>query len=236
MLARFPNGLLYRFVPGRVTSVDELAQPETWTAVAKRLGQWHGELPRYPVAGKPEEMPSTDLWGVMQKWIDALPSGNDAEKQQKIEVQKELEELKLSKEAGGKGLKGMDGGVGLVTGHCDLLSGNVIVLPGQEERGQREVHFIDYEYATPCERAFDIANHFAEWGGFACEYERMPTKSTRRDFIRVYLQSFHEHSKDGQNVTEEEVEQLMQEVDQFRGVPGFYWYVHPAGDDVVNEC
>jgi len=82
---------------------------------------------------------------------------------------------------------------------------------------------IDYEYATPCERAFDIANHFSEWGGFECEYERLPTRSARREFIKVYLRSFHEHRKDGITVTAEETEKLMDEVDQFRGVPGFYW-------------
>lgn len=65
--------------------------------------------------------------------------GNGEEKARKAELQRELESLQ-------KLLKGVDGGVGLVTGHCDLLSGNVIILPGEEERGgEREVHFIDYE-------------------------------------------------------------------------------------------
>lgn len=203
-------------------SVDDLSLPETWTAVAKRLGEWHGVLPTYPT-GSSAEAPAIDLWGVLQGWIDALPSSKDAEKAQKEELRLELEVLETAKSAGGYGLKGQDGGVGLVTGHCDLLHGNVIILPGKEGE-ERKVHLIDYEYSTPCERAFDIANHFAEWGGFACEYEKLPTKSTRREFIRVYLRSFHEHRKDGIEVTEGEVEALMKEVDLFRGVPGFYWY------------
>ncbi|TGZ83979.1 kinase-like protein [Ascodesmis nigricans] len=230
LLARFINGLLYRFVPGRVTSVDELAEPETYTAVAKRLGEWHGVLPRYQIGAAERE--GGDMWGVLQKWLNALPTGTDAEKQRKLELQKEVDELVLPKEQGGRGLKGMDGAVGLVTGHCDLLSGNVIILPGE---GEKKVHFIDYEYATPCERAFDIANHFSEWGGFACEYERMPTRSTRRGFIRAYLQSFHEHAKDGVKITDSEVDALLEEVDQFRGVPGLYWGIWALVQAMISQ-
>lgn len=187
--------------------------PETWGAVARRLGEWHGVLPRYHAGGK--DVPDIDLWGVLRKWIAALPAESEETKTQKLELSRELETLET-------GLKGVDGGVGLVTGHCDLLNGNVIVLPGG---GERAVHLIDYEYATPCERAFDIANHFAEWGGFECDYSKLPTRCVRREFIRVYLRSFHQHRGDGVEVQEEEVEKLMGEVDLFRGVPGFYWYV-----------
>ncbi|KAI5857978.1 kinase-like domain-containing protein [Tricharina praecox] len=224
LLARFANGLLYRFVAGRVCSVDDLAVPETWKAVAERLGEWHGVLPTTSTttdASTPDDPEANNLWGVLHKWISALPSATDAQKTQKEELRRELAAMEKPRAAGGYGFKGHDGGVGLVTGHCDLLNGNVIILPGD---GPRKVHLIDYEYATPCERAFDIANHFAEWGGFACEYEKLPTKSTRREFIRVYLQSFHQHRKDGvEEVGDDDVQKLMEEVDFFRGIPGFYW-------------
>ena len=81
-------------------------------------------------------------------------------------------------------------------------------------------------YGTPCERAFDIANHFAEWGGFECDYTLLPTRSTRKEFIRTYLQSYHAHKRSERSikkVPEEEVEELEKEVDAFRGLPGFYW-------------
>lgn len=79
-------------------------------------------------------------------------------------------------------------------------------------------------YSTPCERAFDIANHFAEWGGFDCDFNLLPTRSTRREFITAYLESFHQHRNCFRSATKEaEVDSLMAEVDLFRGVPGFYW-------------
>jgi ethanolamine kinase len=49
----------------------------------------------------------------------------------------------------------------------DLLSANVIRTNVVD--GQQNVAFIDYEYAVTCPAAFDIANHFAEWGGYECD-------------------------------------------------------------------
>lgn len=45
LLARFENGLLYRYIEGVVCTPDDLRKPEIWTATARRLGQWHGILP-----------------------------------------------------------------------------------------------------------------------------------------------------------------------------------------------
>lgn len=112
----------------------------------------------------------------------------------------------------------------LVFAHNDLLSGNVIVeprltsIPAEVET----VSFIDYEYATPSPAAFDIANHFAEWGGFDCEHQFLPTQTQRLEFIREYVRSYFAHL--GQECDEEaEVRQLFSEVDLYRAVPGFYW-------------
>lgn len=109
--------------------------------------------------------------------------------------------------------------------------------------------FIDYEYATPCPAAFDIANHFAEWGGFGCDYSVLPTRSQRRAFIEEYLANFSRYSLGRPNLEEndgsDDSEQtnvsggssdhesmlvvsesrLFKEVDLFRGIPGLYWGV-----------
>jgi ethanolamine kinase len=132
----------------------------------------------------------------------------------------------------------------LVFAHCDLLSGNVIVLPKPESanatngtNGEKHssttasepietVTFIDYEYATPSPAAFDIANHFAEWGGFDCDFSVLPTRRQRRDFIAEYVRSYFDllPPADGKSAdVDAETETLFREADVFRGVPGFYW-------------
>jgi len=90
------------------------------------------------------------------------------------------------------------------------------------------VSFIDYEYATPAPAAFDIANHFAEWGGFDCDYSALPTRSQRRDFLQHYVHSYRSRVGEPTNgirrgPIDDDIEQLFNEVDRFRGVPGFYW-------------
>jgi ethanolamine kinase len=115
-----------------------------------------------------------------------------------------------------------------VFAHCDLLSGNVIIQPrphGTKPQDVETVNFIDYEYSTPSPAAFDIANHFAEWGGFDCDHGVLPTRTQRRKFISEYVRSYFSYLGKRKTAEEEEVEarKLFDEVDLFRGVPGFYW-------------
>lgn len=62
-----------------------------------------------------------NIWTVMQKWIFALPNDTPAEKDQKATLQRELE-----KTVGELAELSKSGSDGLILGHCDLLSGNVI--------------------------------------------------------------------------------------------------------------
>lgn len=48
LLARFENGMLYRFVRGSVTSPADLRDEKIYRAVAQRLAQWHATVPCLP--------------------------------------------------------------------------------------------------------------------------------------------------------------------------------------------
>lgn len=109
--------------------------------------------------------------------------------------------------------------------HCDLLCANIII---HREQGEATtVSFIDYEYGTPSPAAFDVANHFAEWAGYECDYTAIPKVSQRRAFISEYVKAYAELS--GQKLDlEEETRKLEEEVNIYRGVPGFYWGIWAA--------
>lgn len=246
LLARFRNGLLYRYIPGQVCTPQDLIREPIWRAVAGRLGRWHAQLPVSKVKNAPHDingqsqkengiptehtqalcnpasqLPAPNIWSVMQKWIHALPHDSPKHKARKELLQHELDRSfnDLQNDQG-------PGSSGLVFGHCDLLSANVIMLPkapNSDAGDKLEVFFIDYEYAVPCPAAFDIANHFAEWGGYDCDYNMLPTKSVRRQFLQDYLDSFKAHSDNP--VSENMLEFLCAEVDRYRGMPGFYWGV-----------
>ncbi|KAL9050918.1 MAG: hypothetical protein Q9162_006345 [Coniocarpon cinnabarinum] len=238
--ARFNNGLLYSFIEGSPCTPGDLRRSDVWPATARRLGQWHATLPvAEAVAGTRQEdhqyvhlnkllpgQPIPNVWTVLQRWIRALPRSTEQETQRRQMLQEELESsVKL---LGGVSKLSNDQ---FVLSHTDLLSGNVIVLPKARDDQEQEVSFIDYEYTTPAPQAFDLANHFAEWIGFDCDMNNIPTRAERRAFVDRYVASFREHQArrsnglvNGENARHDaDVDALMDEVDLFRGMPGLYW-------------
>lgn len=105
----------------------------------------------------------------------------------------------------------------------------------------QSVTFIDYEYAVPSPAAFDLANHFAEWGGFDCDFSVLPTRSQRREFITEYVRSYFGQAAEGggingsQHDVNAEVDRLADEVDVYRGVPGFYWGIWALIQATISE-
>ncbi|CAN8098952.1 unnamed protein product [Discula destructiva] len=281
LLARFNNGMMYRFIRGSVTLPEDLRRKEIYLAVARRLAQWHATVPCLPgkthisermnehasqllatanasgkglgfasiqeaIDGIAPEKQAPNVWTVMQKWIFALPTETPAQKERQALLQSELRKLvaELSQRPG----LGKDG---LVFAHCDLLSGNVIVLPQGEatdsgitatngassSTNEVSVTFIDYEYAVPSPAAFDLANHFAEWGGFDCDFSVLPTRAQRREFISEYVRAyfFSLAADSGAKDLAAEVDRLAAEVDIYRGVPGFYWGIWALIQATISE-
>ncbi|KAF8451227.1 ethanolamine kinase 1 [Terfezia claveryi] len=238
LLARFENGLIYRFTPGRTCDSVDLGKESVWRGVARKMGEWHAILPipggvNADLACSSGVSTPYSIWELVQKWISALPNASPKEKECKIALQVELDRL-IQEFSDIRGI----GPNHLVFGHCDILGANVVIQPLRDNEPPREVEsvtFIDYEYALPCPAAFDISNHFAEWAGFECDYDLLPTRSTRRAFLAEYVRSYHEHSQSCRSQTpraaceernlDEDIEQLFVEVDRFRGVPGFFWAV-----------
>jgi len=244
LLARFRNGLMYRFIAGDACTPEDLRRPEIYRLIAQRLGQWHGSLPvsaltSLPLPGQSNvavngtthsPRPFPNIWTLVLQWINVLPATSEKERKRKGTLEKEYHEL-CAKFGNLPGLAGKD----YVFSHCDLLSGNVIVSKdgdGHENSAvtngssQKTVNFIDYEYATPGPAAFDICNHFAEWAGLDCEYGAVPTKSQRREFLQHYVLSFRNYSNPGGNATvdlQKDVDQLCDQIDMLRGLPGFFW-------------
>ncbi|EME48737.1 hypothetical protein DOTSEDRAFT_67687 [Dothistroma septosporum NZE10] len=247
LLARFDNGLLYRFIPGHVCSHKDLARPEIYRQVAKRLGQW-ASLPISAIAATPvldaasdqkhlaprkgqSTRPYPNTWTVLQQWIDALPETTDREKERKETLNIECAEMS-AKLGDTPGIDGKN----FVFVHHDLLCGNVIVTEDEgalqsDDATEKPVTFIDYEYSTPGNAAFDIANHFAEWAGYDCDHSAVPTRSQRREFIQHYVTSYRYHSiSDDDTIAldvdfRQDIETLYQQVEDFRGMPGLFWGV-----------
>ncbi|KAJ5740597.1 hypothetical protein N7493_000469 [Penicillium malachiteum] len=244
LLARFKNGLLYRFIRGKPCGHEDLTTPPIYRGVARRLGQWHAVLPSNGASAAPVEdstisdieerqeefeviqprCAGPSMWSVLQKWVLALPVSTPEQRARRLGLQKELQWV-VEKLDDGNGI----GENGLVFSHCDLLCANVIVLPTGDKSTSSDdiapVNFIDYEYAVPAPAAFDIANHLAEWIGYDCDYNMIPTQSVRRQFLTEYTKSYIQHRGLDASSEDEIVARLFSDVDRFRAIPGLYWGV-----------
>jgi ethanolamine kinase len=259
LLARFNNGLMYKFVQGDVCTPEDLRRPEVYKQTAKLLGQWHGSLPISAITSTPDleldahrkhcgmkdgkhTRPMPNIWSVMQQWIDALPGDTEEERERNKVLDRELAQVS-ARFGDTPGLDGKD----YIFSHCDLLSGNVIVqkpsgveLPNGYNK-ERPVSFIDYEYSTPGPAAFDISNHFAEWAGFDCDHGAVPTKWQRRDFLKSYVGSFRYHSISLEDTMSydidfhEDIDQLYNQIEEFRGLPGFYWGIWALIQAMISQ-
>ncbi|KAK6342888.1 hypothetical protein TWF718_008269 [Orbilia javanica] len=228
LLARFHNGHAYRFLPGKPCSVTDITEEVVWRGVARELAQWHAVLPVAKFDSSGDSIGVQDIlkhqpnvWSTAKKWLEAIPAGTEREKNQKELLRNEFEHLVHRLRPDDEATRRS-----FVFGHGDLLSGNIILQDFVREATGHEVKtakFIDYEHSTYCPRAFDLANHFSEWTGFDCDYNLLPTTSTRREFVREYLHSYQRTTGQQNAISEEDVSTLLSEIDSYRGFPGFYW-------------
>lgn len=137
LLARFKNGMMYRYICGTPAHHQDLSDPLILTAIARRMAQWHATVPCLPDHHKTaysngasaagvsngtsgaengedhksrQQMidnaapgkPPPNVWTTMQKWILALPTDTEAQRERQALLQRELVGLieKLSQRPG----------------------------------------------------------------------------------------------------------------------------------------
>ena len=115
LLARFKNGMLYRYVCGTVAHADDLCKPDVLKAVARRLAEWHATMPclfdssvapnatnesrngdRASKLASTNVMPgklTPTVWTTIQKWLLALPTETDVQRQRQASLQREFDEI-----------------------------------------------------------------------------------------------------------------------------------------------
>jgi ethanolamine kinase len=110
LLARFKNGMMYRYIQGKACQPQDLRDPSIYHAVAWRIAQWHATVPCIHEANLQQNglngaangshdssfntlaagKPPPNTWTVMQKWIRALPTETEAQRARQSELQQEL--------------------------------------------------------------------------------------------------------------------------------------------------
>ncbi|XP_055843001.1 ethanolamine kinase [Episyrphus balteatus] len=216
LFATFKNGLAYEYVPGVTLNPESVTKPEIWKLVACRMADMH-KVSQDNGLTIPSSTRESMLWKKVQSFFDLVPERfSDADKHSRLEktflpiskIRNEFEMLY-------KKLKSLNSP--LVFAHNDLLLGNVIYTESLSQ-----ITLIDYEYADYNFQAFDIGNHFAEFAGVdEVDYKRYPSKEFQLNWLRTYLESYLGTSQ----VSDEQVETLYVQVNQFALAAHFFWTI-----------
>lgn len=264
--ARFSNGLIYGFLPGRSLEPHELSHKAIYPLIAQQLGNWHmrinceyiedgvEKLRKYTASVKKhfeafsnpkEKSPKKDkkhsklinnIWDLIEDWIMIVPTNEALVKNFSTNLQSKevncsnIRDVILDEFGWLKTTLKNATRSSIVVSHCDLLSGNIIIpedldlskevdadhLPSSEKN---PIQFIDYEYMLPAPRAFDIANHFAEWQGFDCNRALIPEPSSANPVMVLWCKGYLNDPL----ALELEINSLIHEISCYYGMPGFYW-------------
>lgn len=156
LLARFENGMLYRYITGEVATPQNLSEPLLIKAIARRLAEWHATVPCLhkvpPTNGKTNGThrsdaadqngnhslstisgkPSPNLWTTMQKWLLALPTETDQQRERQATLRQELTEM-ISKLGNRPGLGQNGVRTQTLSPHPFLIPNTTSLEPTREE-------------------------------------------------------------------------------------------------------
>merc|ERR1711879_1081235 len=100
--------------------------------------------------------------------------------------------------------------------HLDLLSGNILF-----NENENSVTFVDYEYCSYAYRGYDIANHFNEFAGFDCDFEKWyPKPKAQKTFLRSYFSEWKDLE-----INDNFLIHCIDIIDGFRALNHIYWGV-----------
>ena len=194
-LGVFRNGRLEERIPDvRPLEPEEMALPAVSNAIAAVMRRFHAC--DVPARGR-----SPGTWDVLRDWWRL--AGRAAEETSRDG----LRETSLLRAFGELGtLVGTLGDVidalerecasvasPTVTLHNAALSGNFLVPADWRPTGPDDppptTRLIDFEYACVGPRGFDVANHFAEYAGFECDWSKLPNERQRERFCAAYVEA-----------------------------------------------
>ncbi|KAJ2959506.1 hypothetical protein NQZ79_g5015 [Umbelopsis isabellina] len=247
LYARFVNGLVYGFIDGTVSTVEDMFDSRKANLIATRLARWHKVKPLGD--SDPNSHENTKLWSTMRKWLQSVPSRYEDPQTQEtfaksVSMQKLDDELNFLE----KTLNRLNSPI--VFSHNDLLYGNIIysnnmgklisfflyeLISGNnafnmELRFTESASFIDYEYGMMAPRGFDIGNHFNEYAGFECDYNNYPDKPYQMKWFEWYLTA-----SQGNAPSSEELEALYQEVEHYSLASHLYWGLWALCQAMVSD-
>nr|AFK37178.1 unknown [Lotus japonicus] len=217
LLGRFAHGRIEEFIRARTLSASDLRDPSISALIATKMKEFHDlDMP-----GPKKVL----LWERLRNWLSEarrLCSPEEVETFHLDTMDKEISSLENE-------LSGTHQRIGFC--HNDLQYGNFML-----DEENNSVTIIDYEYSSYNPVAYDIANHFSEMVAnyhtetpHVLDYSKYPDLEERKRFVYTYL------SSSGQQPSDSEVQQLVDEVEKYTLANHLLWGVWGIISEHVNK-
>ncbi|XP_066446868.1 ethanolamine kinase 1 isoform X2 [Eleutherodactylus coqui] len=198
---------------GAALDPEHVCNPKICRLIARRLAKIHA------IHAHNGWIPKSNLWLKMRAYFSLTPTEfpdrlvhdrfvRDVPNRAVLEQEMAWMEVALSSL-----------GSPVVLCHNDLLCKNIIY--NEKSDG---VQFIDYEYSGYNYQAYDIGNHFNEFAGVnEVDYSLYPDRVLQLHWLRDYLEAYKQFKGVRAEVSENEVERLYVQVNQFALASHFFW-------------
>ncbi|CDK24819.1 unnamed protein product [Kuraishia capsulata CBS 1993] len=250
--AKFGNGLVYGYIPGRSLLSHEMSHPLLYPLIAQRLGQWHSllsdseieesitKLKRFNTKpGDKRENTPRNIWDLMSSWIDIVPENDGlcGVCKDNRDIQEAPEGASL-KQVLRKEMEWVLSEIGskspFATCHCDLLSGNIIITQSLSKAlqvGLREglSHPPQKDDLTFIDYEYMMPGPRAfDISNHFMEWQGFECEKSRIPEPTPQNSLLRKWSKaylssSGSDVSSQEIDALIEEIALFYGMPGFYW-------------
>lgn len=214
LLGQFKNGRVEQWLESVEVTSDEIRDRTVSRYIARRMREFHDFVTLLP-----PEMDKVSATVNLDSWIPALPKERVSPS-----IKTFLKHVQLYRDH----VKTREGEV--VFCHNDLQYGNLLRINGEEHQC---LAVIDFEYAGPNPRAFDLANHFIEW---MANYHEAPSHELNpafypsvqeaENFLEEYIRFGKVIArKQDPIVSPEEVKSLRNSVDLWRAMSHAQWAI-----------
>ena len=171
----------------RCLTPEEMSSPEISKKIAATLHKFHS----VESETRPGTTAATTPFARIYEWLDIAQKLDFSDDPKKLAAFQTFDFEQLKREVKAVESTAAPLKSPIVFAHNDLLSGNIMVpLDGGNTTTSNEnnkMTLIDFEYSDWAPRGFDIGNHFCEYAGFECDYDKYPDKNLAGTFLKAYL-------------------------------------------------
>ncbi|ODV91717.1 hypothetical protein CANCADRAFT_11673, partial [Tortispora caseinolytica NRRL Y-17796] len=262
LLGTFLNGRIEEFLMAEPLTKEDLRVPRTYVQIARRMRELHDgvDLTEEERSKGPSAFENIKNWKDRAKKAleaadmrDGKPLGTTAKEVLGTDFEKFMEAIEACMESVIAYYKGIERiKEKMVFAHNDAQYGNLLrVIPPEgspllvPENEHRQLVVIDFEYAGPNMRAFDIANHFCEWMSDFHDSERpemahadkYPPTNDQINWITAYVErGLDTESEDFHiDAMTEEIKSLVHEVNVWRPLVNAIWTIWGLVQAPIDE-